>query len=429
MTRKIIGIVFFILAILLFCYFRLKPIYFQTVGYTYDQGRDFLKAAEIVLDKNPTFIGPTTGIQGVFHGAWYYYLLLIPFFIFSGAPIGFYYFNFLLQLVSFIILIIFVNKYFGYLSALIISFMVATSPYFIFTSAFVGNNIFVLPFFLLFLIINFLLIESKNKKSKLFFLVVGLLLGIISEFELAFGIFLIPSYLILVFFSYNLRRFFVNKKSLLFFLLGLFTVFIPRLLFELKNNFSQTRVLFNFLSNAGRQNPQTYSQIFQERLNLFFGYFNSLFLNDLILKIFILFFIFIFYFFFENKIKKYNRSLQFFSLLLILLFFLSTLNKADFFWGNYYEGIQYLFIIVLVLILAIQTETKNNILTFFKISFFIILLISSFNDVLRNFNNKQELKGTLKQHVQLIDYIFANENNKNNYCVKIYTPPVIPFTY
>src|SRR3989344_1530883 len=125
MTRKIIGIVFFILAILLFCYFRLKPIYFQTVGYTYDQGRDFLKAAEIVLDKNPTFIGPTTGIQGVFHGAWYYYLLLIPFFIFSGAPIGFYYFNFLLQLVSFIILIIFVNKYFGYLSALIISFMVA----------------------------------------------------------------------------------------------------------------------------------------------------------------------------------------------------------------------------------------------------------------------------------------------------------------
>src|SRR3989338_10534349 len=102
MAKKIIGAALFIFVIFLFCYFRLKPLYFQTVGYTYDQVRDFLKAAEIITEKNITFIGPTPGIPGVFHGDWYFYLLTIPFLLFGGAPIGFYYFNFFVQFFSFI---------------------------------------------------------------------------------------------------------------------------------------------------------------------------------------------------------------------------------------------------------------------------------------------------------------------------------------
>src|SRR3989338_9765899 len=56
---------FLILA--LFCYFRVKPVYFQTVPYTFDQGRDFLKTQEIVIDKQPALLGPTTGIPGGQH--------------------------------------------------------------------------------------------------------------------------------------------------------------------------------------------------------------------------------------------------------------------------------------------------------------------------------------------------------------------------
>src|SRR3989344_9237476 len=137
MAKKIIGAALFIFVIFLFCYFRLKPLYFQTVGYTFDQGRDFLKAAEIIRDRNITFIGPTTGIQGLFHGAWYYYLLIIPFLIFQGNPIGFYYFNFLIQFVSFSFFYFFLKKFFGQKIALIIAYLIATSPYFIFTSLFV----------------------------------------------------------------------------------------------------------------------------------------------------------------------------------------------------------------------------------------------------------------------------------------------------
>ena len=83
----------FILPLILFYLFRVGSILHQTVSYTYDQGRDFLKTAEIVLYKNPTFIGPTTGIMGIYHGAWWYYILAIAFILFNGSPIGFYWFN------------------------------------------------------------------------------------------------------------------------------------------------------------------------------------------------------------------------------------------------------------------------------------------------------------------------------------------------
>ncbi|OGK21207.1 hypothetical protein A3C98_02215 [Candidatus Roizmanbacteria bacterium RIFCSPHIGHO2_02_FULL_37_15] len=429
MLKKIIGATLFTFVIFLFCYFRLKPLYFQTVGYTYDQGRDFLKAAEIILDKNITFIGPTTGIQGLFHGAWYYYLLLIPFIIFKASPIGFYYFNFFIQLLSFLFFAYFLKKFFGPLVALIISVIVSTSPYFIFTSTFIGNNIFVLPFFLAFLLVNFLLIEDKVNKFKLFLLISGLLVGFITEFELAFGLFLIPSYLLFIIFLKKLRSIYFQKKNFLFVLIGLIIPFIPRLLFELKNNFMQTRNFFIYLTSLNTQISRSFGQILQERVNLFYGYFNSLFLNDTALKVFLIFFILLIYFFSEFRIKKYYQSIHFFILLSALLFFLSSLSRTDFFWENYYEGIQYLILLILALALTIDIKINLFLFNFAKINLLIILLIISLNSILKDFKVKPNSFGTLKQLSQIIYFIHSNENKKSNYCVKVYTPPVIPYTY
>src|SRR3989344_4958318 len=99
---------FLILA--LFCYFRVKPVYFQTVPYTFDQGRDFLKTQEIVIYKQPALLGPTTGIPGVNHGVWWYYFLTIPFFVTNGNPMGFYYFILLLALAQLVLFTVFLKK-------------------------------------------------------------------------------------------------------------------------------------------------------------------------------------------------------------------------------------------------------------------------------------------------------------------------------
>ena len=115
----------------IFSYFRLEPIISERVAYTFDQGRDFLKASEIVINKDITFIGPTTGINGIFHGAWWYYYLAIVFVIFGGLPMGFYIMQFILYLSSLILLIYYLNKYFNDQIALLFSLIIAKNLLFL----------------------------------------------------------------------------------------------------------------------------------------------------------------------------------------------------------------------------------------------------------------------------------------------------------
>ncbi len=422
---KYFKILTFLFVLLIFCYFRLKPLYFQTVGYTYDQGRDFLKTAEIILDKNITFIGPTTGIQGLFHGAWYYYLLIIPFLIFRGVPISFYYFNFIIQFASFLLFIYFLNKYFGSVVALIISLIVATSPYFIFTSVFVGNNLLVLPMFLAFLLTNFNLLEQKNKNTSLYMFMNGLFLGFVTEFELAFGLFLIPAYAVSVFIYKKLRSVFFSLKYLRFFLSGLIIPFIPRLLFEIKNNFTQTKILLSHLLIRTQDSPHLFSEAIQDRLNLFFSYYRMLFFADHIFLIFTILVVIFFIYIFEKAKLKSESTFHFFLSLTALLFLYSALNKDTFFWVNYYEGIQYLLLFILAFILTVN---KSLTLSSLKICLLAILFIYSVISLKADVKKKPATNGTLKQHVQIVDYIQSN-TARGKYCVKIYTPPVIPFTY
>lgn len=55
--------------------------------FTYDQGRDMYVLQEISRG-NLTLIGPTTGLQGVFLGPYYYYFLLPGFILTNGNPFG-----------------------------------------------------------------------------------------------------------------------------------------------------------------------------------------------------------------------------------------------------------------------------------------------------------------------------------------------------
>ncbi|MCL4364306.1 hypothetical protein M1328_03645 [Patescibacteria group bacterium] len=114
---KLKTIVFLVL-VGIFIYLRLGPILNQTVPYTYDQGRDFLKAQEMIKDKHLTFIGPTTGIQGVFHGAWWYYFLAPLYLIFNGWPQGYYLGLFFINLIVNLWFFRFLKRDYGFLTAI-----------------------------------------------------------------------------------------------------------------------------------------------------------------------------------------------------------------------------------------------------------------------------------------------------------------------
>ncbi|MFH0773508.1 MAG: hypothetical protein V1922_04320 [bacterium] len=413
-----------------YIYYRIPSLLAHYVAYTYDQGRDFIAGANIILLHKIPFIGPTTGINGLFHGSWWYYLLTIPYLFFKGAPIGYYWFNFSVQFILLILFMLFLKKEFGRLTSLIFGLFVALAPYFIFISLFVGNNVMVLPSLVVFLMSNYYLF--KNKKASLLLLFIsGLSLALVGEFELSFGIFLIPLYVAAVLLFRSLRIVLFQKKGL-FFLLGLIVGFIPRILFELKNSFTQTRVLLSFLLHPKLyNNPAPYLSRVSERWILFKGYYFEMFNERYFGHVFLVTVLLIAVITVLSVIKRKSKIQPIFFFYLFLLgglFFIATLYK-DFFWKNYYEGIQYIFLFVFISLIG-QFVQKKYVLVkhVLLLSLLIGLGVLSVNSALKTHQSKPPFDGLQVQEA-VVNYINNNQDQSKEYCLRIYTPPVIPHTY
>lgn len=429
MTNKKLFFIIFILLTVLFCYFRLKPIYFQTVPYTFDQGRDFLKAQEIVRDKNITFIGPTTGVQGIFHGAWWYYFLAIPYFLFQGNPTGFIFFIFLMAFIQFILFTVFIKKYFNTLSALFFATLIVASPYFISTSFFAIGSVLTPPFIL---ILFFSLYKFLEKKEGQYLFLLFLGLGFILETELPFGLFIIPSFFISVIFLKELKNFFSNIKSVIYALFGLIIPIIPRALFELKNNFLQLKTLFGFIIHPHIYNPKTFTQRIIERYNLFYDYYISLFPDKNI--VLVLGAVLILVVGLIVGYKKFSLVKKRFAKLIFLTFFLLfvlSLFYRDNFWPNYYEGLPYFYSLFLALgVYGFQKKRfKGTFLNNIPLIYILIIIIFAIIILVKDTKaiRSPEITG-MKTQITAVENIYKNVG-ANEFCVRIYTPPVIPYTY
>jgi hypothetical protein len=304
--------------------------------------------------------------------------------------------------------------------------VVAFSPYFIFTSLFVGNNIMVLPSLLLFLITNFSIFQNANKKSSPFlFFCNGLFLGLIAEFELSFGLFIIPTYVIAHFVFPELKKVVQKKSSLVLSLGGLLIAFIPRILFELKNKFEQTKILLSFLVKPKLYNPKPFQDIFHDRVVLFWGYWEGIFPNQwwclgvsLILVALVLFFI--------MKKKRISSYILFLSYVIGMLFIFS-LSYKDNFWGNYYEGIQYVMLCLVFFMISLLNPKEKWV----RYGFILFCCIFSFTQLptaIQAYTIPPKKDGLAIQE-DAMRVILQNETAQKDYCVRIYTPPVIPHTY
>lgn len=413
-----VGVVVFYLAV------RIPSILSHSVAYTYDQGRDFMAGANIILTHHVPFIGPTTGINGLFHGSWWYYYLVLPFLIFKGLPIGFYYANLFIHLICLVVVLWFLSKQTNYLLAFFGGLFITFSPYFIFTSQFVGNNIMVLPSLLGFLITNYFIFKEKKNKLSLYFLN-GLFLGFVAEFELSFGLFIIPTYLIAHLIFPQLRRVALKAKTLLFLVLGLAIAFLPRALFELKNGFEQTKVLLSFITKPKLYNPKPFNDILKDRALLFLGYWRGIFPND-----------FWCYFFsiaialtlvYLLKSRKRIAIYSVFLAYLIFTLFLFSLTYKDNFWGNYYEGIQYVMVLSMLLIFS-QININKRYIKYLFISVIVLFLFTQINASIQA-NKKPVVRDGLGIQEDVINVILQKESAQKNFCLRIYTPPVIPYTY
>lgn len=416
-----------VLLLILFCYFRIKPIYFQTVPYTYDQGRDFMKAEEIIRYQNPTFIGPTTGIQGLHHGAWWYYFLSIVFVIFNGWPPGFYYGIFAFTLVTTILFFLFLKREFGFLPSFLFLLIVTSSPYFIRISFFPGNNILTPGAILLFIYGTYNVLKTKQLR---YYFISTLAIGLIFETEVSFGIFLIPGFILLSFIYEEFRPMWRNRKVFMASFIGFVLPFVPRILFNLKNGFIEITSSLHFLKTTPPTNPQSLVGVFGDRGDLFVRYYlDTIWDHSLSISVALIFFVLASFVFGLKTSKMHQiRAFIFSMLTLCFIFIFSLMNKDNFFWDNYLEGIQYFFVFMIVLGFVFLAQVpKMSRALYIVTALFITIAVMMF--VRDQAQKKQAIPSIgLLADTRTVEYVYS-QVKKDDFCVDVYTPPRVPYTY
>ena len=292
-------------------------------------------------------------------------------------------------------------------------------------SFFVISSVFTFPFILLFIYSAYLFLKTEDKK---YFFWLFLWIGFILEAELPTGLFTGIAFVLTLLFLGKIKLL-LSKEGFKKACLGFMIPLVPRLLFEVTKGFPQSKTILKFFLNPEIHSPKPFIEIFKDRLSLFNNYLFSSFPFDnsfVIYGIFILSIIGIFIYINGNK-KNINFFI-FAPLMMVLFFLLSCLYK-DNFWSNYYEGIVYYFILIITLGLYGFSKIKNKIVKNLPWLIFIAFLLFNLLKFTKEIKNNKIVNDGLKKQLITINRIYEINEGKKDFCVRIYTPPAIPYTY
>lgn len=192
----------------------------QLLQFYFDQGRDALVIWEFWHEGNLFLIGPTTGIEGIFRGPWYYWLIA-PFYLLAGGdPVWPATFLALTTVVAIAVLYYLAvqtsGRTAGFLAIIIASF----SFFFVLAARWLSNPTPMLLISMLLILFLFAVLEGKRWA----WVVIGFLLGMSMQFGSAAEIFYFPAVGI---FALWQRKNLPNKRVALLAIAAFVISFIP----------------------------------------------------------------------------------------------------------------------------------------------------------------------------------------------------------
>lgn len=416
----------FAVIILLGFWLRVEGVITDSFAYTYDVGRDLLQVSRIVNDHDIVFIGQTTGLAGLFYGPWWYYILTIPFIVSSGNPQGIAMFMVFIGLSTIITAYFLGKKLQGKFLGLILVILLSFSPYFVSLSNQIWNpNISQLIVMLLLVLLY--VIYSKGTFSFKTALFLGLLLGLLLDSELVFG--LLVSFGVFLSLIIILKRKILHRNTFFIFL-GFLIMLFPRIAFEVKNNFIMTRTLLLSDENSKHSSVTFFdTHSFQSTITTMFSMFSDTFTrgDKILAAIFILSIIGILLWF-RNNISQIEKKLITTAFVIFLMFIcvLSFYNEAIY--GHFFIALPIFYVLLVAIALHILAR-ENKYLTFLVLGIFVLVnvnltvMISSFGKPIWEGN-----AAVYRNQIAALDYIYKDANKRKfNYIV--YTPPVHDYTY
>ncbi len=215
-----------------------------------DEGRDMLIMRKMILEKRPTFLGPTASVGGFYLGPIYYWMAA-PFLLISRFdPVGPSYFVAALGVATVLLLYKLLKETVGFGPAILTSLLYATAPLIVRYSRSSWNPN-PLPFFAL-LLVYALYLGAKNLKDKshvknyLYFTIAGAAFGICVQLHyLATILFAIATAYVTI--NLNYRKW---PLAFLASTAGFLITFSPFLLFEIKNGFPNFNTILEFVTRG-----------------------------------------------------------------------------------------------------------------------------------------------------------------------------------
>ncbi len=326
-----------LLIALLFLFLRFYNLDHRII-FDWDQEQYSTQIRQIVQDHDLVLLGPrTTNDRGFFLGPYFTYLL-VPFYLITGLhPSALIYFIVFYNLIFFGCTFFVIRKLFGQPQAL--SFLLL---YALISLLVVYDTLPWWPIFIPLGVIStwFVLYKIYKEKDKLVnYAILGFVLGLFVNMHFQF-IFLILFSLFFLAINRHENRLTIKKSALM---IGAFlTTFIPLILFDLRHDFLNSKLFFNFFAtnSVGQPyDPNVWRDVFTNFLQPLI-YLKSQF----VMIIFYVFLLFLFIYLYKRR-QKFMKSFYFSSLLLWLLvplFFLLYGKRPS----EYYFVFLYPFIII-----------------------------------------------------------------------------------
>ncbi len=399
-------------------YFKLN----SQLWFYYDQAHDAF-AIQRILNGQLVFSGPMTGIPGFFVGPFIYYLLAFFYWLGSGDPLVPISFLIILDVFGILISCFMVKRNNNWLGFFICLLLLGTNYSHIKHSRWLSNPNPILVLAPLYFFLLAIFLENKNKLDldKKISLLMGLILGLLIQTELANSIFFIPTTIFAIIIKRKKINFNLFIRSFGIFFLTL----IPLIIFNLTHKFVMFTAFYNYFIHARSKIPLT--QIFLDRPKQYYEIL-TLFFSPKENKLFLLCFLFVTAYLIIKKFWQSNLltvlTCWFFTPLILMLFY--SANNGII-WDYYLISQPIPFIMLFSL--GLVDFLKNTKIIGKSVVILLLFLIIQSN-IKQWYLDRQDYNNTVSfaNMKKTIDYIYKEAQNKP-FNVDIFVPNMMPVNY
>ncbi|MCX6794362.1 MAG: glycosyltransferase family 39 protein [Candidatus Gottesmanbacteria bacterium] len=210
----------------------------------FDQGRDYLAAYNIVVNHKFTLIGSeigagSAGLNGIYHGPGYYYLIALVYLLFHGDPYEGLLLMFAFGMGTLVVTYVTAKKIFGNSVAILSLFLVGISPLIVSQSRFMWNHHPSSFFIALVLYFAYMI----PKKTRVYAPLAILTAGCIYHFELAIAVPMVLTLFLSLPLVFHIKDF----KTYIYSIAAVCFAFFPFLLFDSRHGWPALHSLTNYL--------------------------------------------------------------------------------------------------------------------------------------------------------------------------------------